>query len=56
VLQTVLALAIVAATAGWLGWRALRPFLARAGAVPAKDDGCACGDGGETCKPKVFKT
>lgn len=55
-LQTVLALVIVAVTAGGLGWRALRPFLVRAGAAPAKDDGCACGDGGETCKPKVFRT
>ncbi|HEX4183452.1 MAG TPA: hypothetical protein VHY34_09340 [Caulobacteraceae bacterium] len=52
-LQTLLALAIVLAAAGWLGWRALRPLLARAGAVPAKD-GCACGDGGGACEPKVF--
>ena len=52
-LQTLLALALVLAAAGWLGWRALRPLLARAGAVAPRADDCACG-GDKDCKPKVF--
>ncbi|MBV9509937.1 MAG: hypothetical protein JO303_06625 [Caulobacteraceae bacterium] len=52
-LQTLLALAFVLAAAAWLGWRALRPLLARAGGVTPRADGCACASD-KVCKPKAF--
>ena len=42
-LQTVLSLSIVAATAGWMLWRAIRPALARTAVAVGS---CACGKPG----------
>lgn len=50
--QTLVALGIVAMTSGWMLWRAVGPALARGKSTPAQKD-CGCDSGG-ACEPKKF--